>query len=868
MDARLVWDTWRRILSDDGLVDMVTQAGGVDAAAVAGLSAAEIAVVAEYARTPQATNTNIGMYRRGLVRIALAALGRVPLSQHLLYMSGLDVDAVAAEFARANGYADDGPNFWRLAGAFVAYLATRPEFAVPAQQDVLALDQALVALARRLGETAVEFWPDDAAEDVHDAARSDRSSTRFVATGAAIVAASRHDLTPWIENPQGYDPAEALAPSSRHWLTYFPAAESAPAYAELSERSARVFCLLATPKTAADVARALGSLSAAEALKVIDRLAALGVVVSEGDGLPSRRKPIQMSMLSSDAFVMLDPAVEMLGVEIAEHRLLCHGHFEVGMAVPPGEGLSDFVTALASKPVRVGVLRKGFDEQNLIDTMLAALWQHGFLHLTSQAAPSADELAQLRRVAEDNRRTRLCHTVDLDLDSASADDIRTRIEAEATAPELHLRCARLTDHAATLAELASLRQAGQLRLHHAMVQTTDLTGGADVVQSLRRLGAGVIVDGVRWPTPEQSIAGLDALTRAGVPVHAQMTPDRSLLDSAARALALAWAGSVFLSGLCLKLDADALWPAVEATEADFVGVFQAVCALEDAFGDIRIVNLPSDEVLLGNATSSSSPAALSDPANRFRIAYLRWRLPLLMSAEGDNTFSQTPEAEEKLVRLQEDLLPNNPGLLGLGPGSVLVDVCGGNGRVARRLSPLVGQDGLVISVEMLRCVTDRARRFACERGFTNLQFRTGLAQRIPLPDAAADAAVNEWTGAIWQLGLGPAMIAEMARVVRPGGRIAVTHRLVRLQLARLGKPWVQFDDIYQLMQSAFARPDLTIVAERVWGQTVSTLVGEKATAWRKHYMPRVVNPFDVTYTDDEDPGPRADVCLTMIAERR
>ena len=52
MDARLVWDTWRRILSDDGLVEMVTRAGHADAAALASLGAAERAVVADYARTP------------------------------------------------------------------------------------------------------------------------------------------------------------------------------------------------------------------------------------------------------------------------------------------------------------------------------------------------------------------------------------------------------------------------------------------------------------------------------------------------------------------------------------------------------------------------------------------------------------------------------------------------------------------------------------------------------------------------------------------------------------------------------------------------------------------------------------------------
>ena len=345
MDARLVWDMWRRVLTDDRLVELVAHAGRAEAA---GFGPAETAVLADYARTPQQTDTNIGMYRRGLVRNALGALSHVPLSQRLLYMSGLDVEAVAADFARAHGYADDGPNFWRLAGALVAYLAARPEFAAPAHQDGLALDRALVALARRLGKTEVNFWPDTAAEAVRDV-WPDRSLTRFVATRAASVAASRHNLTPWIENPRGYDPAEALAPSPRHWLIYFPTAESAPDYAELSERAARTFDLMGTPMTAADVARALGTPSAAEALKVIASLVKLGVVAAEGHVTPVRAPPLhrpqpsRTSMLPSDAFVILDPAVELLGVEVAGHRLLCHGHFEVGMAVPPGDGLTDFV---------------------------------------------------------------------------------------------------------------------------------------------------------------------------------------------------------------------------------------------------------------------------------------------------------------------------------------------------------------------------------------------------------------------------------------------------------------------------------------------------------------------------------------------
>lgn len=867
LDAQLVWNTWRRILSDDALAAQVSgsgPAGEADDAVLASMSDAEQAVVADFARTPQATRINIDMYRRSLVRIVQVALGRVPLSQRLLFMSGLDVETVAKAFIRVNRYADDGPNFWRLAGAFLAYLATLPQFGTPAHQDLLALDQALAALARRLGPQARAAWPTEAHPLWHGAAGE--QVRLFVAAPAATLVRSDHDLTSWIENPSGYDPAEPLSATPRHWLIYFPDADSAPDYAELNARTARLFALLDTPRSAAELATMMGDLSATEVLEVLGRLAELGVIASADGGAPAAGNLVQLDALGSEAFVMLDPEVELLDAEIDEHRFLCHTGFEAGVAVPPGEGLIDFVSDLVGQPVLVGALRKRYNDPQLVDTLLAALRQQGFLHVTGPQVPTADDLARLRRLGAGRRQASLRHTLVLDLARATAVNVLAEVAQRPAAPELHLRCARLDAHGAILGELAALRQAGRLRLHHSVVEAADLTADAALAQTLRRLGAEVVVANVAWPAPACPIAGLLPLMRAGVPVYAHMVPDRSFFDPDMRDQARQWAESAFLCGLSLELDPAALWPDSEPDDADFSAVFEAVEALGDALGDVRIANMPGDAILLSRAWADV-PQQRSELSQRFRRAYVRRRIPLLKSIEGDNTFSQTPEAEEKLVRLHDDLLPNHPELLKLAADSTVVDVCGGNGRVARRLAPLLGPDGLVISVEMLRCVTDSARSFACARDVTNVAFRTGLTQRLPLPDGMADAAVNEWTGAIWQLGLGPAMLAEMVRVVRPGGRIAVTHRLVRLPLTRLSEPWIQFDDIYALMHAAFDRPDLHIVTERIWGQTVPTLAGERASAWRKHFMPRIVNPFDVTYTQDRDPGPHADVILTLIAER-
>ena len=129
--------------------------------------------------------------------------------------------------------------------------------------------------------------------------------------------------------------------------------------------------------------------------------------------------------------------------------------------------------------------------------------------------------------------------------------------------------------------------------------------------------------------------------------------------------------------------------------------------------------------------------------------------------------------------------------------------------------------------------------------------------------------MNEWTGAIWELGLGSTMVKEMARVVRPGGRIAVTHRVVQLQLDALDKPWVQYPRIYDWVRDAFRHPELAIIAQRVWGQIVPSKTGLNASLWREQYVPRLVNPDDRIFPKESFDGEsvRADVYLTIVAER-
>lgn len=275
-DARMVWDVWRRILTSDALVEAVVKSRSSDSAARE-FSADELAVLADYASDPVAADITIGMYRRGLTRNSLTALKLVPLTRRLLYTSGLDVSTVAIDFAQSVHYRDYGPNFWRAAADFVAFLAKLPKFSPPARQDVIALDSAAISLARGLGEAPPSVYPESAIVSTSAASPSDR----YVASRAAVVVSSNHDLTPWLEDPLHFEVDAELERGMQHWLIYIPSAEAAHAYAELSERAARAFALLSTPKTADELSVALDGLPVAEVLQVLDSLIETGTVVRD-----------------------------------------------------------------------------------------------------------------------------------------------------------------------------------------------------------------------------------------------------------------------------------------------------------------------------------------------------------------------------------------------------------------------------------------------------------------------------------------------------------------------------------------------------------------------------------------------------------
>ena len=108
--------------------------------------------------------------------------------------------------------------------------------------------------------------------------------------------------------------------------------------------------------------------------------------------------------------------------------------------------------------------------------------------------------------------------------------------------------------------------------------------------------------------------------------------------------------------------------------------------------------------------------------------------------------------------------------LELGPGDRVVEPGCGTGRLTVELSEAVGKSGWVFSFDLSAKMIERART---RRHFSNVHYSVGSVTDIPLFDSSMDVAICY--NCFHLFACPPRSVGEIARVLAPGGRLAIVQ---------------------------------------------------------------------------------------------
>jgi len=194
--------------------------------------------------------------------------------------------------------------------------------------------------------------------------------------------------------------------------------------------------------------------------------------------------------------------------------------------------------------------------------------------------------------------------------------------------------------------------------------------------------------------------------------------------------------------------------------------------------------------------------------------------------------SQTPRASNMGLGCGNPL-----AIASLGAGERVLDIGSGGGFDAFLAAQAVGETGRVIGVDATPEMVHMARRLAAEHGYDNVEFRLGEMEDLPVVDRAVDVIISNCV-----INLSPEkprVFQELFRVLRPGGRLAISDVVATAELPD------EVKDNLKLYASCLAGACTVAELEKMMSDagfvTISVRLKEESKAFIRQWAPSV-NP--------------------------